>query len=185
MLFRILVLLAAIGMAVFSILTMQHYFATNFPAAGSASICTENTPLLNCAAAASSPIAQFGEVPIGYFGLCVSVLFFLGAIFASDPLDRTNRLIALVNLCGVIGLFFYSLFHVHAICPLCAGYYVCSILAFIFMFFRKRTLGLSIRHLAAFVIVAALGGWGVRDYGSVRKQLATKPTITPDKTFSF
>jgi hypothetical protein len=91
----------------------------------------------------------------------------------------------LINVLGVIGLFLYSLFHVHAICPLCAGYYVCSILAFIFMFLRRRTLRLSIKHIAAFVVLAALGGWGVRQYHDARKQLYTKPSAQPNKTFSF
>lgn len=185
MLFRIGVLIAAIGMAVFSILTMQHYFATNYPITGAPSICTENTPLLNCAAAASSPIAQIAQVPIGYFGLCVAILFFLGAIFSSDQLDGTLRLISLVNVVGVVGLFLYSLLHVHAICPLCAGYYVSSIVAFLCLFARKRSLYLSVKHLAVFVIIAALGGWGVREYNDVRKALYAKPAQRPSGTFTF
>lgn len=172
-------------MAVFSVLTLQHYFATNFPAGGAPSICTENTPLLNCAAAASSPIAQIAQIPIGYFGLCVAVLFAFGTVFASDPLERTNRLVALINVVGVIGLFLYSLFHVHAICPLCAGYYVTSIIAAACMFARKRTLGLSIKHLAAFVVLAAMGGWGMREYHETRKALAAKPAATQPGKFTF
>jgi uncharacterized membrane protein len=171
-------------MAVFSVLTLQHYFATNFPA-GAPSICTENTPLLNCAAAASSPLAQIAQIPIGYFGLCVAVLFGLGAVFVSDQLERTNRLIALINVLGVIGLFLYSLFHVHAICPLCAGYYVTSIIAAGCMFARKRTLGFSVKHLAAFAVVAGIGGWGVREYHQTRKALAEKPAATQPGRFSF
>src|ERR1700760_3987026 len=158
-------------MAVFAILTMQHYFATNYPSGGPPSICTENTPLLNCAAAASSPIAQIAQIPIGYFGLCVAVLFALGAIFSSDQFESTTRLIALINVTGVVGLFLYSLFHVHAICPLCAGYYVGSIVAFLCMFARQRKLRLSLKHIVTFVVIAAIGGWGVREYHDARKQL--------------
>ena len=185
LLFRIGVLVAAIGMAVFSILTLQHYFATNYPIGGAPSICTENTPLLNCAAAASSPIAQVAQIPIGYFGLCVAVLFALGAIFASEQFEGTNRLVALVNLIGVVGLFLYSWLHVHAFCPLCAGYYVSSIVAFLCMFARKRALRLSFKHLAAFVVIAGLGGYGMRDYHDMRKQLYSKPAPQPNKSFSF
>jgi uncharacterized membrane protein len=183
-LLRIGVLLAAIGMAVFSVLTLQHYFATNYPIGGAASICSENTPLLNCAAAASSPIAQIGQIPIGYFGLCVAVLLGLGAVFASEQFEGTNRFVALVNLVGVISLFLYSLVHVHAICPLCAGYYVCSIIAFLCIFARRRALRLSLKHLAAFVVIAAIGGWGMREYHDARKQLYSKP-VPQNKTFSF
>src|SRR5690242_12293982 len=172
-------------MAVFSILTMQHYFATNYPITGAPSICTENTPLLNCAAAASSPIAQIAQIPIGYFGLCVAILFFLGAIFSSESLDGTLRLIALVNVVGVVALFLDSLLHVHAICPLCAGYYVSSIVAFLCLFARKRNVSLSLKHFAAFVVLAALGGWGVREYHDVRKALYAKPAQRPNGTFSF
>jgi uncharacterized membrane protein len=185
LLLRIGVLIAAIGMAVFSILTMQHYFVTNYPVGGASSICSENSPLLNCAAAASSPIAQVAQIPIGYYGLCVAVLFALGAVFVSDRFEGTNRLIALVNLVGVISLFLYSLLHVHAICPLCAGYYVSSIVAFLCLFARKRFLRLSVKHVAAFVVIAALGGWGVREYHDVRKQLYAKPAAQPNKTFTF
>src|SRR5690348_12303111 len=172
-------------MAVFSILTMQHYFATNYPVTGAPSVCTENTPLLNCAAAASSPIAAIARIPIGFFGLCVAVLFFVGAIVASDEFEGTNRLIALINVLGVVSLFLYSLLHVHAICPLCAGYYVSSIVAFACMFARKRNLRLSLKHVAVLVVLAALGGWGVREYHDARKALYAKPGQKPNNTFSF
>lgn len=185
MILRVSVFIAAVAMGVFSILTLQHYFATNYPVGGAASICSEASPLLNCAAAASSPIAAIAQIPIGYFGLCVAMLFAVGAIIGTDQFEGTNRLIALVNVVGVVGLFLYSLLHVHAICPLCAGYYVSSIVAFLCLFARKRFLRFSIQHLAAWVLVAAIGAWGMREYHEARKQLYAKPAPQQQKTFTF
>ena len=57
-----------------SLLTIEHYFAANFPTSvWEGSICDVNA-FFNCDASAFSSIAQFGGVPMGYFGFMAGAL---------------------------------------------------------------------------------------------------------------
>ena len=80
---RILSFVSGLGMMVASALTIQHYFAANFPETiFQGSFCDLNA-FFNCDSSAYSPIAQIAGVPLGYFGLLVGTLVVLGSIFPS------------------------------------------------------------------------------------------------------
>ena len=80
---RWLSFLAGVGMAVASVLTIDHYYAANFPTSiFKGSFCDIST-FFNCDSSAYSVIAQIGGVPLGYFGLVIGTLPYeqLRAIF--------------------------------------------------------------------------------------------------------
>jgi uncharacterized membrane protein len=70
---RMLSFAFGIGMAVFSIVTIQHFFAANYPLSiYEGSICDINA-FFNCDSSAHSILSQIAGVPLGYFGLVVGV----------------------------------------------------------------------------------------------------------------
>jgi uncharacterized membrane protein/protein-disulfide isomerase len=120
---RILSLVFGLGMAVASVLTIEHFFTNNYPTSiFEGSFCDLNA-FFNCDSSAYSPISQIWGVPLGYFGLFVGALVALGAVFPSVAFERTNKTIAILNFLGVISLFAYSVFLLGSLCLICAGYY--------------------------------------------------------------
>ena len=87
---RALSFVLGIGMAVFSIITIQHFFAANYPLTiYEGGICDINA-FFNCDSSAHSILSQVAGVPLGYFGLVVGVLVSMGALFPSmDFLQST------------------------------------------------------------------------------------------------
>ncbi|MGD8330911.1 MAG: vitamin K epoxide reductase family protein, partial [Acidobacteriota bacterium] len=140
---RVLSFLAGAGMVAFAALTIEHYFAANFPTSiWEGSICDINA-FFNCDSSAFSDIAAIRGVPMGYFGLMVGALVCLGAVFPSRPFERTNMSIALLNGIGVVALAAYSVFWLGSLCLLCSGYYVFSLLS-LALFWRYGANG--VRH---------------------------------------
>ena len=104
---RMLSFISGLGMAVFSIMTIDHYYAANYPESiFEGSFCDINA-FFNCDSSAYSPISSIAGVPLGYFGVMVGALVMLGAVLPSAALERTNKTIALLNGVGVITLFSY------------------------------------------------------------------------------
>ena len=180
---RLLSFGAGLGMASFAALTINHYFAANFPETIWAGSFCDISAFFNCDSSAFSPIAQLGGVPLGFFGLMVGGLVMLGAAFPSDPLERTNKAIALANGVGVVALFLYSVVVLRSLCLLCSGYYLFSLLS-LGVFWRwgggAERGGLSaawaapsLPHLAAFGLVTALGAYGFAEYHEARAAAQT------------
>jgi len=171
---------SGLGMAVFSLLTIQHFFAANFPSSIWAGAFCDISAFFNCNSSAYSPIAQIAGVPLGYFGLVVGVLVLLGALFPSAPFERTNRFIAIPNAIGVIALLFYSVFVLKSLCVLCSGYYVFAILsATLFLRYSGtpeegralvRFLKPSIKYVLTFAVATALGAYSMALFHDAKKQ---------------
>ncbi len=171
---------AGLGMAAFSVLTIRHFFAANYPVSIWAGSFCDISAFFNCNSSAFSPIAEIAGIPLGYFGLVTGALVALGALFPSAALERTNKSLALLNLAGVIALLLYSVLYLRSLCLLCSGYYVFSAFSF-FLFWkfgidgeapalRQRYARASVKHLAVFAVITAAGAYGFREYHATKKQ---------------
>ncbi len=166
---RALSFVSGLGMMLFSVLTIRHFFAANYPETiWQGSFC-DISAFFNCNSSAYSNIAAVFQVPLGFFGLVVGALVSLGAAFPSEPFERTNKSIALVNALGVVGLLLYSLFVLKSLCLLCSGFYVFSLASFA-LFCKYGIDGSwnysrpSVKYLATFGIFVAVGAYGMREY---------------------
>jgi protein-disulfide isomerase/uncharacterized membrane protein len=156
---RALSLVSGLGMMVFSVLTVEHFFAANYPETLWAGSFCDVSAFFNCDSSAFSPVAQVFGVPIGYLGFVVGALVAHGALVPSERLERTNKTIALVNA-----------YH-RSLCLLCSGYYVFSLVSAA-VFWRAGTIRWLRPSLAVLVIAGAvtgLGAYGVRAYHDARR----------------
>ena len=169
---------AGLGMTIASALTIDHYYAANYPTSiFKGSFCDINT-FFNCDSSAHSWIADMGGVPLGFFGLLLGILVMLGAVFPSAPFERTNKTLALINAIGVIALLLYSVIGLGSLCLLCSGFYIFS-LASCFLFWKygiDRDQGAmnawfrpSLKHLATYALVALAGAYGFTLYTNARR----------------
>jgi len=175
---RWLSLFSGMGMAVASVLTIDLYYAANFPTSIFEGSFCDISAFFNCDSSAYSVISALGGVPLGYFGLFVGALVALGVVFPSAPFERTNKTIALVNAIGVVVLLLYSVIGLGSLCLICAGFYLFS-LASCFLFwkygidkdkgFLARWFRPSIKHLATYAVVLLIGAYGFTLYTSVRR----------------
>lgn len=180
---RILSFVAGLGMMAASALTIQHYFAANFPETiFEGSFCDLNA-FFNCDSSAFSSLSQIGGVPLGYFGFFVGGLVSLGALFPSRGFERSNKSISLLNALGVVALFVYTVFFLKTLCLFCAGFYLFSLISF-FLFWRygidgrakglfRRWIRPSLLHLSAFTVVLALGAFGFSVFHDAKEEAQT------------
>jgi predicted DsbA family dithiol-disulfide isomerase/uncharacterized membrane protein len=158
--------LSGAGMIAASFLTLQHFYAANFPASiFEGSFCDINA-FFNCNGSAFSKIAHYQGVPLGWPGLALGLLVVLGALFPSKALERTNKSLAFLNALGVLALLGYSLFWLKSLCLLCSGYYIFSLLSF-FLFWKYGLRGAwlpNLKVLAAFGLIALAGAYGFQLY---------------------
>ena len=169
---RILSFLAGMGMVVFSILTIDHYYAANYPESIFEGSFCDISAFFNCDASAYAGISAIAGVPLGYFGLVVGALVALGAVLPSASFERTNKTISLLNAVGVIVLFLYAVFFLGSLCLLCTGFYVFSLVSF-FLFWKygiDREQGIaagwsrpSVKLLATFAVLGLFGAYGFMD----------------------
>lgn len=163
-----------LGMVVFSVLTVDHFFNANYPATiWQGSFCDINA-FFNCDSSAFALISEVGGVPLGYFGLVVGSLVMLGAVFPSPGFERSNKTLSLVNAVGVVALFLYSVFWLGSLCLTCTGFYVFSLLSFglFWMYgieggnpgFLERWFRPSFKHLATYAVITLIGAYGFRLY---------------------
>lgn len=168
------------GMIVASILTIQHYFAANFPATiFEGSFCDINA-FFNCDSSAYSVISQIGGVPLGYFGMFVGALVCLGALLPSAAFERTNQALSLVNAVGVLALAGFSVFFLGSLCLLCSGYYLFSIASFVLFWkygiqgdkpgFVSKFARPSAMHSGVFAAVMLAGAYGFSQYHEAKEQ---------------
>ena len=176
---RALSFLFGIGMAVFSIVTIKHFFDANYPLSiYEGSICDINA-FFNCDSSAHSILSQVAGVPLGYFGMVVGLLVSVGAVFPSLEFERTNRSLALLNVLGVVTLFLVSVFVLKSLCLYCTGFYVFSILSLLVFWkypasdgaqgFGATYLRPSVRHLATYAVLTLSGAYGFALYHQARK----------------
>jgi len=176
---RVLSFVSGLGMMVASIMTMQHFFAANYPVSIFEGSFCDISAFFNCDSSAYSSIAQIAGVPLGYFGVMVGGLMALGAMFPSQAFERTNKTIAALNVVGVIALAGYSVLVLGSLCLLCAGYYLFATLSFL-LFWRfgldreevtvwKRFFRPSPMHMAAFAGVTIAGAYGVDLFHQAKK----------------
>ncbi len=176
---RALSFVSGLGMMLFSALTIRHFFAANYPESiWQGSFC-DISAFFNCNSSASSPIAAVFDIPLGYFGLVVGALVSLGAAFPSDSFERTNKAIALFNALGVITLLLYSIFVLKSLCLLCSGFYVFSLISAALFWkygiggdersWRRKWANPSVKYLATFGLLLAVGAYGMREYHQTKK----------------
>jgi protein-disulfide isomerase/uncharacterized membrane protein len=173
-------LLSGAGMAFFSLLTIRHFFAANYPESiWDGSFC-DISAFLNCDSSAFSTIAAVGGVPIGLFGLMLGGLVMIGAFFPSPRLECTNRTLALANGVGVVALAAYSVFVLGSLCLLCTGYYAFSLTS-LYLFWRYgdaegestlagRWLRPSVTILVVFSAITLGEGYGLAMYHEARRE---------------
>jgi len=184
---RILSFLAGIGMVAFSILTIDHYFAANYPETIFEGSFCDISAFFNCDSSAYSSIAAIRGVPVGYFGVFASALVSLGALFPSREFERTNKSLSLLNMAGVVGFLAYSLVFLGSLCLLCSGFYIFSLVSFI-LFWRygverdggllNRWLRPSVKYLATFGVVMLAGAWGFAELDAAKKDAVSGGVAT-------
>ena len=177
---RIAIFLVGVGMAVTSAMTIQHFFDTNYPTSIYAGSFCDINAFFNCDSSAYSEISAIGGVPLGYFGLFLGCIVALGAIFPSLTFERTNKMVNLLNVIGVIALFAYSVFILGSLCLLCAGYYVFSVVSFLLFWkfgvdkdeksFLARWFHPSMKFLATFGVMLLVGAYGFLLYHNAKKE---------------
>ncbi len=171
---RIASFFVGLGMIAASILTIQHFYDTNFPITiYEGSFCDINA-FFNCDSSAYSAISEFGGVPLGYFGMFAGALLALGAVFPTAAFERSNKMMSLLNIVGVGALLFYSVFVLGSLCLLCAGYYVFAILGFVLFWHYgidrdggglvSRWFRPSLKLMVTFAVVALFGAFGFSLY---------------------
>ena len=163
---RFLAFLAGAGMAAASFLTIQHFYAANFPVSIFEGSFCDISAFFNCNSSAFSKIAHVQGVPMGWPGLFLGILVCLGALFPSKAFEKTLRALMLLNLLGVVALLVYSIFFLKSLCLLCTGYYLFSFFAF-FLFWKYGLKGVPFPSLKQIVVFAALflaGAYGFHLY---------------------
>jgi uncharacterized membrane protein/predicted DsbA family dithiol-disulfide isomerase len=163
---RLLSFLAGAGMIAASFLTLQHFYAANFPdSIFKGSFCDINA-FFNCNGSAFSKIAHYQGVPLGWFGLALGLLVVVGSLFPARALERTNKSLSLLNALGVLALLGYSLIVLKSLCLLCSGYYLFSLFSF-FLFWKFGRRGAwfpNIKVLAVFGLLTLAGAYGFHLY---------------------
>ncbi len=176
---RVMSFLFGLGMIAASLLTIEHFFAANYPATIWAGSFCDIGAFFNCDSSAFAMISAVGGVPIGYFGVITGALVCLGIVFPSTGFERTNTTISLLNVIGVVALLVYSVLVVGSLCLLCAGYYLFSIASFV-LFWRygvdreaptlvQRWLRPSVKYLVTFAIVTLVGAEAMALYHQAKR----------------
>jgi uncharacterized membrane protein/protein-disulfide isomerase len=172
-------LVAGVGMAVASYMTIRHFFAANFPESiWEGSFC-DISAFFNCDSSAYSSISAVWGVPIGVFGAIIGGLVAIGALLPSAPLERTNKTLSLLNGLGVVALFLYSVFVLGSLCLLCTGFYAFSLFS-LFLFWRYgidrderslagRWLRPSLTILVVLGLFTATQGWAAARYHEAKR----------------
>lgn len=171
---------AGLAMAVFSLLTIRHFFDANYPDSIFAGSFCDISAFFNCDSSAYSSLSALFDVPLGVPGLVIGALVMLGAVFPSEEFERSNRLVALVNGVGVIVLFLVSVLVIGSLCLLCTGYYIASLVSlWLFWRYPPRRDGAaasrgrgpwlqpSLLHLSAFAVFGLATAWGFAEYHQV------------------
>lgn len=117
---------AAIGLAVSTYLTVEHYTA-------SSTLACPDTGAINCAKVTTSAWSHVGPVPVALLGALYFLVMSAACVPAAwrSPLLATPRIAAsAVGVAVVLYLIWVELFRVNAICLWCTATHVCAIALF-------------------------------------------------------
>jgi uncharacterized membrane protein len=190
---RILSFIFGGGMITASVMTIQHFFAANYPKTIFEGSFCDISAFFNCDSSAFSEISAIAGVPLGYFGMFMGALIVLGTIFPSPAFERTNKSLSLLNVVGVVSLFTYAVAFLGSLCLLCSGFYLFSILSFI-LFWKygidgekknplKRWIRPSVKLVAVFAVFALAGAYGFVEYHEARKEAQTGTAVNIVKQY--
>lgn len=170
--------LAGVGMVVASLLSLRHYFQSNYPTSlYEGSFCDVNA-FFNCDSSAYSALAEFGGVPMAYWGAFMGLLVMVTSVLPSRDLHRTTRFLHGLNALSVVALFLISVLVLGSLCLLCAVYYAFALAGFAVVLladgrkggFVTRFRSPSVRYLLVLAFLSAVGAMGVREYHAQRVQ---------------
>lgn len=156
----LLMLLSCVGAGISLYLT-SHYMDVNFPSGlNEGSLCDINSTF-NCDASSSSIFSNIAGIPISAFGFLFCINLLIASIFPSAEYEKTNHLIAWINIVGCVTLLLFSVFVLGSFCPFCMGYWTVS--ALILFLFHKFALKPALPDLKIGIILGLLGitiiGW--------------------------
>ncbi len=170
---------SGLGMALFSILAIHHYFAANYPATMFRGEFYDFSMHCNCDSLDYSELSRIGRVPLGYFGLVAGCVVCLGALFPASALERASRTLCLLNLVGASALLLVASLDLKALCPLLGAYWLCSIFSFAALYksgaeagqigLWQEWLTSPLRHLVVIVVITALGAYGLRAFDQAKE----------------
>ena len=176
---RILSFVSGLGMIVASIITIQHYYAANFPESIYEGTFCDISVFFNCDSSAYSALSALAGVPLGYFGIAVGLLVVLGVIFPSARFERTNKWLSLLNAAGVVFLFIYTVFYLGTLCLYCLLFYIFSVFSLVLFWkygidkekpgFFDRWFRPSIKYLASSGLLLLFGAYGFAEYTEARQ----------------
>jgi uncharacterized membrane protein len=169
--------LTATGMAVVAVLTVRHWFDVRFPRALADATSCSGASSFSCLDAANAPVSAPWGIPIGVYGLMVSGVLVLAALFPSREFDWFARRFSLLNLVLATALSVYSIVVLRSLCPLCFSY---TALSALYVAIRgigagaqreqygasavvpsPRSAAVGLRYLAVFGAATVLAGWSV------------------------
>lgn len=136
-------LLMGLGIIGLTIYLTSYFFDAHFPAgiAGNKGMCDLNS-FFTCSGATLSPVSNLFGIPVAFFGLIFGISIVVGTIFPSENFERTNKLISVINLPGILFFLIYSLTALGTLCPMCTLYYVLSGIS-AFLYFKYGVDGFS------------------------------------------
>lgn len=117
------ILAAAVGLAVSSYLTVEHYTSSTLLA------CPESATI-NCAKVTTSKWSHIAGVPVAVLGLAYFVVMLalvLPVAWRRPELDVVRVAAAGLGAVMVLYLVWVELFRVDAICPWCTAVHVCTV----------------------------------------------------------
>lgn len=178
-----------------SIYLTSHYFDLHFPEqlSNSNSLCNISS-YFNCNGTTLSPLSNIAGVPISVPGLMLGVLILLGMLVKDTELEKTIFTVLVANAAGCLFLFFYSIFSVGGLCPMCSVYYIASFIT-LFLFYKYGVrIGFSVKYGAITAAIFLLPMAGMYSFissktsktgelaASLMKQFDSYPNLgKPDK----
>lgn len=148
-----------------SIYLTSHYFDLHFPEqlSNSNSLCNISS-YFNCNGTTLSPLSNIAGVPISIPGLMLGLLILLGIMIKDTEYEKTLYTILIANAVGCFFLFFYSIFSVGGLCPMCSVYYIASFIT-LFLFYKNGTApGISPKYAAITGVIVLLPMLGMFSY---------------------
>lgn len=153
-------ILASIGIIGVSLYLTNHYFETFFPTKLSEGSVCDISAFWNCDVATFSNISNIFHVPISFFGFLFGLSLLFGTFFPTLSFERTNGLLSVINIVGVIFLALYSLIFLKGLCPQCFIYYILSgIVLYLFYKFGNALNKPDPRYLGGLAVLALVGSY--------------------------
>ena len=155
---HLIYIILSLGMIGVSIYMTVHFYETHFPSgiAKTSTLC-DFSQFWSCDKTTLSPLGNIFYVPTAFFGAIIGLLAIIGAVFASETLERTNKFFILLNAAGCIILVGYSLIALGGLCLMCTLYYIMSWgCAFLFIKFSNARPFPEIRPTIAYGLLVII-----------------------------